>query len=402
VEQLRTRYGDSYLITNFRAVQADGFFNMLSRKTEVEVEYVVVSRKTASYTSPSSISTGMRATQDDFQQQRRQILQNAGKMPPQQMLDLASVIKKIEQLDSKFDTKLDDIKDGVQNAVGVAEMHPTIKKLEEKLYSNEFTMGYTKKMCERLRKELTLEQLDDEQGAEAAMIGWILDSVAIAKPVPFKKPVVIIIIGPTGVGKTTTMAKFATKYRRLEDNEGIALNINMVTIDMFRIAANVQVEKFAEILGAKFTTAQSAEDIRKIVELEGSHMDVLLIDTIGYSPNDLEKIAKMRKILDVSGLHPEMYLAVSASTKACDLETIMRNYEPFNYKSVIVTKYDETEHVGNIVSVLSEKGKPVSYFTTGQKVTYYHLEDATPLMLQQKLGDFKLGNGRTFDIEQEI
>jgi flagellar biosynthesis protein FlhF len=165
--------------------------------------------------------------------------------------------------------------------------------------------------------------------------------------------------------------------------------VRIVTIDRFRIAAFEQIEKYAKVMGIQSNTAESAEDIQEILKLDEGRLDVLLIDTIGYSPNDYEGIAKMREIFDVPGLNPEIYLAVSACTKVSDLQNILRNYESFDYKSVIVTKCDETDHIGNVVSVLSEKNKFVTYITNGQKVPK-HIEDASPESFLCKLTGFSV------------
>ena len=75
----------------------------------------------------------------------------------------------------------------------------------------------------------------------------------------------------------------------------------------------------------------------------------------------------MKETLDVPGMNPDVYLAVMASTKSRDLINIMRNYEPFGYNSVIITKCDESNQYGNVISVVWEKNKNISYLTTGQK-----------------------------------
>ena len=112
-----------------------------------------------------------------------------------------------------------------------------------------------------------------------------------------------------------------------------------------------------------------------------------MIDTSGYSPNDYENIGKMRTVLDVPGLQAEVYLAITASTKAKDLETILRNYEPFNFKSVIITKLDETSTYGNVLSVLSEKNKAISWVTDGQYVLHY-IKRAHPIRFLRYLEGF--------------
>ena len=241
-------------------------------------------------------------------------------------------------------------------------------------------------MTERLKGELSLDELENFDFVQQKVVEWIGEGISVDPEVELtRKPVVLVLVGPTGVGKTTTVAKMAAKYRLSDKN----LFIRMVTIDRFRIAAQEQLSIYGEHMEIPTTAAETAEDIQKLLAIDGDKLDVMLIDTIGLSPHDYESIGRMRKILDVPGLRPEMYLAVSAATKTSDLRDIMRNYETFGYKSVIVTKYDETNHIGNVISILAEKNKPVSYISSGQIVPR-NFESASVMRFLMKLTDFKI------------
>jgi flagellar biosynthesis protein FlhF len=202
-----------------------------------------------------------------------------------------------------------------------------------------------------------------------------------------KKPRVIVLVGPTGEGKTTTIAKLAAAYRK-KDSAEHEHQIYMVTIDQFRVAAGRQVETYAEALNVRYAAANSAEDIRGIVSMNPG-MDALFIDTAGFSPNDFEHIGSMRKILDIPELCPETYLTVSAAKTAGALRNIFTSYEIFNCRAVIVTKVDEVDRIGNVLSVLHEKDKSVAYITTGQKVSR-DIKRAEALDFLKKLADIKI------------
>ena len=218
------------------------------------------------------------------------------------------------------------------------------------------------------------------------MIEWIGENITLFNQSELsKKPLVLILVGPTGVGKTTTVAKMAAKYRV----DGKDSFIRMVSIDCFRIAAQEQLSIYGGHMDIPTTAAETAEDIERILQMDGNRLDVMLIDTIGLSPHDFEAIGKMRKILDINGLKPEVFLAVSASTKASDLRDIMDNYEIFGYKSVIITKFDETRHIGNVLSVLREKNKSVAFISLGQVVPR-DFETASVLRFLMQLSDFKI------------
>ena len=173
--------------------------------------------------------------------------------------------------------------------------------------------------------------------------------------------------------------------------------VRMVTIDTTRVGAEQQLQSYGEIMDIQVDKAESPEEVGKFFGQYKDSMDTLLVDTSGYSPNDYDSIAKMRKFLDVPGLHPDVYLAVTASTKARDLVNIMQNYEMFNFRSVIITKCDETTHFGNILSVLAEKNKSISYITDGQPVSRF-FEKATVVRFLTNLADFNIDRSHIDDI----
>ncbi len=113
--------------------------------------------------------------------------------------------------------------------------------------------------------------------------------------------------------------------------------------------------------------AETRSDLEKTLDLF-REMDIILIDTIGKSPNDFSKLGEMRSVLEACGSRGETHLAISATTKTSDIAEILRQFEPFNYSFVILTKLDETFRIGNIISVLDEARKPISYITDGQMV----------------------------------
>ena len=125
----------------------------------------------------------------------------------------------------------------------------------------------------------------------------------------------------------------------------------------------------AQVLDLQVYKAEDSDDLKEIFNSIKDDNDIIYIDTSGYSPNDSENIAKLKNTLSVEGLKPEIFLAVAADKKARDLRNIMQNYEPFGYSSVIVTKCDETTGFGNIISVLNEKRKSISYITDGQVIS---------------------------------
>ncbi|MBE6350838.1 MAG: flagellar biosynthesis protein FlhF [Spirochaetaceae bacterium] len=272
----------------------------------------------------------------------------------------------LEKLSEKIDSMTDIISSNVHSG---SETHQTIERIEELLAQNEFTYSYIRMICEKIRSTFSLEQLEDFDLVERYVVDWIGETIKISKEPIRRPPHVYIIVGPTGVGKTTTIAKIsANKILDAKKNKNaIDPEFCIITTDTMRVGAEEQLNKFAQVLGKDVLKAETAEHIRTIYEEYKNHVDYMFIDTSGYSPNDSTHISEMKNVLSVD-MNADVYLAVCASTKVSDLQNIFRNYEPFAYESVIVTKFDETTQIGNIISVLWEKHKSVSFITDGQHV----------------------------------
>jgi flagellar biosynthesis protein FlhF len=202
---------------------------------------------------------------------------------------------------------------------------------------------------------------------------------------------VFIVVGPTGVGKTTTIAKLAAVFG-VGGSSSSSPKVRIVTIDNYRIAALRQIETYAEIMRIPVSCVESAGEFKSFLAMADG-TGLILVDTIGRSPRDLAKLAEMKDVLDAAGARSEIHLAISATTKASDVEEILKTFEPFKYKSVILTKLDETLRIGNVLSVLTASGKPISYIADGQSVPQ-DIEQASVLRLLMNLDGFHINRER--------
>lgn len=244
--------------------------------------------------------------------------------------------------------------------------HDSIEKLRQKLLNNDFSYTYSSELLARISRDCTLEQLEDIEALEQRLSSWIFDDIAIHRSVESPvTPRVVVLVGPTGVGKTTTIAKLAAHHSVLNPKK--KLKVRIVTIDNYRIGALTQIETYGDIMNIPVSSANSAEELRSQLVL-AQEADLVFIDTIGKSPRDMVKLGEMRNVIQGAGQQAEVHLAMSATTKCSDMQDIMQQFEPFGYNSVVITKLDETSRVGGILSALKTKSKPVSYLTTGQSV----------------------------------
>ena len=369
-KKLFDTYGHNYTILWKRPQFKPGFLGF-GQKEYWEVQYIV-----------GSVSQ-INSEQETFKKNRDELISKASVT---QTMQIASLDKKLEEYQKSLAKKLEEI----ATATNAGDKPLSIQKIEDLLQNNEFTFSYINKITTRLRSELSIEELEDFNFVQNKVVEWIGESIKIVPKEIHKYPHVIILVGPTGVGKTTTIAKLAgTMILEARNEEQKPPEIRMITIDHTRVGAEEQLRRYGDLLGANVDKAESAEDIKKIFNMYKGNLDVLFIDTPGYSPNDSENIGKMRKMLEVKGIHPDVYLTFTAASKARDMIAIIQNYEPFNFSSVIITKWDETSAIGNVISVLSEKGKSVSYITDGQQVPR-KIERATTLKFLLNLNDFTL------------
>jgi flagellar biosynthesis protein FlhF len=168
--------------------------------------------------------------------------------------------------------------------------------------------------------------------------------------------------------------------------------VRIVTIDNYRIAALRQIETYAEIMRIPVSCVESAGEFKSFLAMADG-TGLILVDTIGRSPRDLAKLAEMKGVLDAAGTRSEIHLAISATTKASDVEEILKTFEPFKYRAVILTKLDETLRIGNILSVLAACRKPISYIADGQSVPQ-DIEQASVLRLLMNLDGFHINRER--------
>ena len=356
-DQLFNEYGTDYKIVNIRTdFETYGLFNLCKRPIKV-VNYTVTHRN--SY-NPDNYFIHNKSEDDELEKNRQAILQ------ANNATIVTSQMKEINKTLEDFKVQLTNELKNYSHAV--SEQHETISKIQEILQQNEFSFSYIKMIEEKIRSTFVVEQLDDFALVERYVVDWIAESIEIKQPKFFRPPHVIIIVGPTGVGKTTTIEKLASNtIIDAKKNNKPRPALCIVTIDIMKAGALEQLKRVGEILGEEIKKAECAEDVQELYDNNKSHVDYMFIDTSGYSPNDSLHIADMKKILDVD-MNPDVYLSVSATTKTSDLVNIFRNYEPFAYESVIITKADETKQFGNIISVLWEKHKSISYITDGQGI----------------------------------
>jgi flagellar biosynthesis protein FlhF len=186
-----------------------------------------------------------------------------------------------------------------------------------------------------------------------------------------------VFVGPTGVGKTTTLAKLAARYKLYQEQK-----VGLITLDTYRIGAVDQLRTYAEIMSLPLEVAMTPREFREGLErLAGC--DVILVDTAGRAPGNKAMLAETQGFLEVVP-EREVYLVLSSSSRRRDLLCAVEKFHSLDYNRLIFTKLDETTCPGVMVSVTAAAGVPLTYITTGQNVPD-DLELAEPYLLAQKI-----------------
>ena len=211
--------------------------------------------------------------------------------------------------------------------------------------------------------QLTARQLGDPALLNAFFGKTIADLVQTTQsllPQPGEQKR-LALIGPTGVGKTTTIAKLAAAFL-LSGGKRVA----MITIDTYRIAAVEQLKVYGEIMNVPVEVVMTAEQLRDVM-LRHSNKDLILIDTAGRSPKDDVSLDELQQFLSVD---PEIepHLVLSATTRERDLYETYRRFSALQPKSLLMTKLDECECLGVLLNIHLRNNCPLSYLANGQKV----------------------------------
>ena len=267
----------------------------------------------------------------------------------------------------------------------------SIDLIINQLTNNEVSYSYARQIIDEVMHAGNIRTLDD-------MLAYVYQKIILklgqTKPIEFdendKKPKVIFFVGPTGVGKTTTIAKLSSKLL-LEEKKKIAI----ITADTYRIAAVEQIKTYANILSIPVEVIYETKDIEKALP-KYKNYDYILVDTAGRSHKNKDQVDDLKILFDAFNNYSILtYLVLSATTKYKDLQKITKLYEDISEFSLIFTKLDETDAIGNILNVKLDTGMALSYISYGQNVPD-DIEVMNPQIIAKQLlgGGDGYGSGR--------
>ncbi|MDR2938918.1 MAG: flagellar biosynthesis protein FlhF [Clostridiales bacterium] len=275
--------------------------------------------------------------------------------------ELQEKLESTEQILQKVISEL-KINSKVVNDINRRYENPMLQVFYESLTAQGVTEEIAQGILEEINSVGATSDLDINLIVKV-IYNSILGHLKYDKPLKIPgKPRVMTFIGPTGVGKTTTIAKLSSNFI-LNDE----MNVGLITSDTYRIAAIEQLKTYAEILDIEVRVVYDNLEIIDNVVFMGRDNDVIIIDTAGRSHRNAETLLELKELLEYVG-DSEKYLVLSLTTKYDDLVNIIEAYKDVSDFSIIFTKLDETSRIGNILNVCYTTGKKVAYLTDGQSV----------------------------------
>ncbi len=221
-------------------------------------------------------------------------------------------------------------------------------------------------LIEQLRSDARVDakvNVNDGASVQAELVRMLADELTVSGPIEASpgQGRVVALVGPTGVGKTTTIAKLAANYR-LRENKRVGL----ITVDTYRIAAVEQLRTYADIIDLPMEIVSTPREMGEAIA-RMSDLDLILMDTAGRSPRDEVKIQELKSML-AEAEPDEVHLVLSAVGGARSLTMTAERFATVGTTSLLITKLDEATALGNLLSVTRNCGLPLSYLTDGQNV----------------------------------
>jgi len=374
VESAKKELGNGIVIMNVRNVKKKGLFSFLKPQM-VEVTVALEEEPVRPTAVPEVNRNLTDAIANIRSVSEKSLLQEAAEKkeqgsPDEKRTDSAAIEEKLDSLHflleqqiQKPEEKTEDKEEDTEEE-SPSEMEQFMKLLYNTMLENEVNEKYANQIIDEIEKSNKPNMPFD----------YALSNIYQKMILKFGKPEgvtpaaqgpkMIFFIGPTGVGKTTTIAKIASRFC-VDGGKKVAL----LTADTYRIAAAEQLRTYANILEVPFRIIYSVEEISQAMR-DFKDYDYILVDTAGHSHQNTEQKEVMKELIhSVDGIiEKEVFLVLSATTKYRDLLSIADTYSDMTDYKLIFTKLDETTTLGNLLNLKLYTGAPLSYVTCGQNV----------------------------------
>ena len=391
VESAKKELGNGIVIMNVRNVKKKGLFSFLKPQM-VEVTVALEEEPVRPTAVPevnrnlTDAIANIRSVSEKALQQEAAEKKEQGS-PDEKRTESAAIEEKLDslhflleqQIQKPDENKAEDKAETTEEEPP-SEMEQFMKLLYNTMLENEVNEKYANQIIDEIEKS-NKPNMPFDYALSNIYQKMILKFGKPAGVTPAAQgPKMIFFIGPTGVGKTTTIAKIASRFC-VDGGKKVAL----LTADTYRIAAAEQLRTYANILEVPFRIIYSVEEISQAMR-DFKDYDYILVDTAGHSHQNTEQKEVMKELIhSVDGIiEKEVFLVLSATTKYRDLLSIADTYSDMTDYKLIFTKLDETTTLGNLLNLKLYTGAPLSYVTCGQNVPD-DIEDFNPQKTVKRL-----------------
>ncbi len=239
-----------------------------------------------------------------------------------------------------------------------------VRPLYASLLKQLMALGLSSKLSLSIAKKLAKEGLSKQSWGES--LSCLSELLPVNQEDIISTGGIVSLVGPTGVGKTTTIAKLAAHFALKYGRKGVTL----ITTDNYRIGAHEQLRSYGRILGIPVHVASDSAELKKLLidaKQNSSEHQLTLIDTAGVSQKDINLTEQITS-LDVDGIDIKNYLVLSATGQRNLQNEVVNAFSMVNLSGCVITKTDEAASLGEVISVIIEHNLPVSYICNGQKV----------------------------------
>jgi flagellar biosynthesis protein FlhF len=348
--QVKRELGPEAVILNTKTFFQRGFLGIGKRETveilaSKEVKIVDTPPAFARQTSKYALHQGSTRTNDASPG----VLTEADGRSDEILKELSSLKTQVELLTREY----------VQDA----DYPPVLNEYYKNLQESGVSKLLAKKIVGAVHTDLGKEELDDNPLVKEKLATQLGSLIKLSGPIECngKKARKIVMTGPTGVGKTTTIAKLAAQYSIMENRK-----VGLITADTYRIAAVEQLRVYADIIGVTLEVVLTPKELREAVS-RNSDKELIFIDTAGRSQRSQTRLAELKNFVEAAE-PDENHLLISATTDTDEIFNIIDKFSIVEISSFLFSKVDECNKPGVIFNVLSNSEKPVSYLTTGQDV----------------------------------
>ncbi|AXH98716.1 flagellar biosynthesis protein FlhF [Sporosarcina sp. PTS2304] len=334
MKQVREDFGEDAVILSSQVMKTKGFFGLFQKKF---VEVVAGFDKQSEKRTPESSAYSVAQT--------------------------AAVVETTAQLQKEI-REIKRLINDMQNTNHTFEKYPNeLLPLLSSLRSQGLAQEYISQIGDTIFQRMKQDKEDFDETAQVALMKeWFVNKLhgVPMGGISYQKKY-INVLGPTGVGKTTTIAKIAARAL-LEEKK----KIGFITTDTYRIAAIEQLRTYANLLQAPVEIAYNATDFRAAIE-KLADRDLIFIDTAGRNYKEAKFVDDLKKLVDFS-LDMETFLVLSTTSKEQDMDIIVQRFQKFPIEKFIFTKTDETNSVGAMINLMLKYNIGTAYYTDGQEV----------------------------------